>query len=72
MGRWHNQVKPMISLGAFLVFLLVIAIVSTYIATIHHYLKQADEPNETPAAKPTTQNQTASHHTTVLHPAHAH
>ena len=63
----------MISLGAFLVFLLVLAIVSTYVALVRHFIVEAAEKAETPpppAATVTAQQQPAA--IAGLRPAPAH
>lgn len=61
----------MISLGAFLVFLLVLAIVCTYVALIRHFIVEAGEERETPpAAAVPAQSHAAETH--GLHPARAH
>ena len=67
----RKQKTLMISLGDFLVFVVAAGIVATYVATVHHFLKQAGAADAVgaPPVAAATESHAATHgHLTAAHP----
>lgn len=60
----------MISFGAFLVFLFAVSIVVTYVMTVRHFLKQAEEADATTVQ--TTAAASVKQESVSLHASGAH